>query len=530
MKNDLVSYTSFILIVPLVLSAFTHLWNPIGFPTFHVDEGHYMRRAMQVLRGLGPQEPTSSYVFSYDHPYFGQLFLAGALNIIGYPDSLASKSGDIHSIKMLYLAPRVLMGLLAIIDTFLIYKIAERRYNQNIAFMASILFAVMPIGWMTRGIFLESILLPLLLSSILFALYTDKSRTFKDGFRNNKNIMILISGIFFGLAVFTKAPIFIMIPLPAMLIIKYNRNNFKTAAFLWFCPVILIPLLWPSYAAGTGHIAEWLDGVIYQLERESNNTLYNSITLLSKIDPVMLLLGVSGFIYTQLKRDYFLTAWVIPYFVFLNFIGWVTHFHWIVLLPPLCIAAGVLFEDISSRFISNKKNTNVSRLAIISTLTIFGLVMTTSIITLDLNSSYLQIYAYTINELKDHVQANYGKNNHQTNNEFTIIGGQRAKALTWIPQYVIDINFLFKDTDNPKDNFTSPTMSSGKVLFIVDSNVRSGWISCLPCNEKGSRLHNIYYDGDTVATFINMQYDIYDFINGDANHGLGRFVEIKANY
>ena len=52
------------LVIPIALSAFTHLWNPIGFPFVHGDEGHYLRRAMHVLEGLGPQEAD----FRYDHP------------------------------------------------------------------------------------------------------------------------------------------------------------------------------------------------------------------------------------------------------------------------------------------------------------------------------------------------------------------------------------------------------------------------------------------------------------------------------
>ena len=74
----------------------------------------------------------------YDHPYFGQLFLAGALGIVGYPDLLNPRISDIYSIEMLHLLPRLLMGILAVFDTFLIYKIAERRYsNRNIAFIGS---------------------------------------------------------------------------------------------------------------------------------------------------------------------------------------------------------------------------------------------------------------------------------------------------------------------------------------------------------------------------------------------------------
>jgi 4-amino-4-deoxy-L-arabinose transferase-like glycosyltransferase len=66
---------------------------------------------------------------------------------------------------MLYLVPRVLMGILAVVDTFLVYKISERRYNRNVALIASVLFAVMPISWYTRRILFDSIQLPFLLTS-----------------------------------------------------------------------------------------------------------------------------------------------------------------------------------------------------------------------------------------------------------------------------------------------------------------------------------------------------------------------------
>jgi hypothetical protein len=100
--------SSVFIAVPLVLSAVMHLWNPVGFPLVDQDEGHYRRRAMQVLEGLGSQESSGTYIFAFDHPYFGQLFLASVLKVIGYPDSLQPKVGDVHSIEMLYLVPSFL--------------------------------------------------------------------------------------------------------------------------------------------------------------------------------------------------------------------------------------------------------------------------------------------------------------------------------------------------------------------------------------------------------------------------------------
>src|SRR5215467_7702000 len=99
------------ILIIIIFSAFTHLWNAAGFPDIFFDEGAYMHRAMHVLKGLGPEEGAF-----YDHPFFGQIFLAGVFTIIGYPHSL-NPSGDVNSISMIYLIPRILMGILAIIDT-----------------------------------------------------------------------------------------------------------------------------------------------------------------------------------------------------------------------------------------------------------------------------------------------------------------------------------------------------------------------------------------------------------------------------
>ena len=71
------------LLIILVLSAYVHLWNPVGFPDINFDEGIYMRRAMNTLETGNPQES-----YFYDHPYFGQIILAGVLKIAGFPQSV----------------------------------------------------------------------------------------------------------------------------------------------------------------------------------------------------------------------------------------------------------------------------------------------------------------------------------------------------------------------------------------------------------------------------------------------------------
>jgi dolichyl-phosphate-mannose-protein mannosyltransferase len=345
------------LAIPLSLSAFTHLWNPIGFPYFVGDEGHYIRRSLQILEQFDPQETAR-----YDHPYFGQLFLAGLFKLIGYPASLNPVSGDVNSTQMLYMVPRIIMGLLAVLDTFLIYKICELLYTRNkaIAFIGSILFAVMPLTWLTRRVYLDSIQLPLILLSILLAIYFYNNSKTRDNsvkgsawrlgeFINKGTLPIILSGIALGLAIFTKIPALTMIPVIAYLIFRANkkyRERIKNLG-LWLIPVILIPAIWPAYAISVGEYDNWYNGVFSQAGREGSGI--GSIGILFKIDPVLVSIGIIGIIFaTVIKKDLFLLIWIIPFLIFHTIIPWTQHFHWIQVLPVFCIAGALLLDGVAS--------------------------------------------------------------------------------------------------------------------------------------------------------------------------------------
>jgi len=56
------------------------------------------------------------------------------------------------------------MGILAILDTFLIYQITKEKFDKNSALLSSTLFAVMPFTWIFNRILLDSLLLPFVLS------------------------------------------------------------------------------------------------------------------------------------------------------------------------------------------------------------------------------------------------------------------------------------------------------------------------------------------------------------------------------
>ena len=572
--------SSFWLLIPIVLSAFTHLWNPIGFPYAHNDEGHYMRRTMQVLHGLGPQETISVYYSPYDHPYFGQLFLASVLGIIGYPSSLhptANTTTDsIHSIEMLYTVPRVLMGLLAVLDTFLIYKIAEVRYNRKVAFIASILFAVMPLSWLTRRILLDSIQLPFLLLSILFAVYCAKknycssslsltssssttrrtTRLYNEEDNNNINknkkkntLLILLSGIFLGLAIFTKIPAFTMIPLVGFLVISTNKNknndlddnstikrgivrrniitnlrnlNLK-ALGLWFIPVILIPLIWPAYAISIGHFDDWFNGITWQAQRQQgNNPLLRIINTYFQIDPVLLILTSAGLVFTTvIKKDFWPMLWIVPFLIFLNFIGHISHFYLIPLIPLFCIAAAILV-DTSNRLINTKKNIQQLLLpvAIISAIAIFGLINTTMLITTNLNSSYYKVSALINEELPDNKKDAFIYNNNN-NKKVTVIGDPRY---FWIPKYV-----FYKDQHDYEPHYKKSSVKSEKILLVVDK----GFIDVMSKKDKKAKaFKTIYENTNNIATFEanTNRYDLNKYPYTSMKLNSEKQIEIRRNY
>ena len=496
------------LAIPLVLVVFTHLWNPAGFPTIHPDEGYYIGRSIHVSEGLGPKEDAARY----DHPYFAWLFLGSIFNLIGYPDSANPTPGDANSIEMVWLFPRATMGILAVIDTFLIYKIAERRYNRNVAFIAAILFAVMPYTWLIRRFLIEPIQLPFLLTSILFALYSgtkakvkqkselkeivrvrsgtgteenegmrlreetsERKATEKEeqqqqrgqrqgkGYDDNNNyyrgqkimsnqniILLLSSGIFLGLTIFAKIPAITLIPLVGFIVFTNNRKKGFKALGIWIIPVILIPLIWPIHALSAGDLDQWQEGILYQTTRISK-PLFDAVNDFYNKDPILLILGTAGFVFAAVTRkDFIFLIWVIPFFALFYVVDYVSHFHLIPLIPAFCIAAAVMIADISDRIMKNKKLVHkILPIAIISAIAVFGLISTTSLIVKSRNSSYFDIIALVTKYLpEDPEKLNIATDGIATKGDEHVTVIGTSKQF-WIFQYVFDkLGYDYKSPNN----------------------------------------------------------------------------------
>jgi hypothetical protein len=494
-KKDLSRLSFLFIVAPLLLSGLAHLWNPIGFPHGPVnDEGIYLRRAMNVVEGHGPQELSPLY---YDHPYFLQLFLASVFGVVGYPDSFAFAGGDVHYIETLYLVPRVLTGVLAITDTFLIYKIAARRYNSTrIALLASILFAIMPITFPTRWVLLESVQLPFLLLSILLA--TRKRGNGRPVHHiklkvSYSTIITLTSGIFLGLSIFTKIPAFTMIPFVAFLVYTNNNNNNNKERWkllgLWFIPVVAIPLIGPVYVTfSLGQFDEWWTGINLQTHRTNFNTFFDSVNYNFKIDPAFVILGIISLVFVALiKRDTFILLWVIPFAIFLNAIRFVSFYHFIPIVPALCIAEAVLIINLSDKIVKHKIKQKMIAASLpiiaISAVAVFGFANTIMMIAMSNNSPYFEALSFLVQYLKD-----VGKNDNEDGQRISVISNPFYQ---WIPKYVFNL-----DNDYIGYYDSKMPIKNNKILAVMDQ----GFIDRMKNNQAGKQIQDINkYSSHTMS-------------------------------
>ena len=475
------------LVVPLVLSAYTHLWNPVGFPDIFFDEGIYMRRAMNVLDTGSPQEASF-----YDHPLLGQMVLAGVLQITGYagPHDVPT---DPSSLETLYLAPRVFMGLLAVLDTFLVYKITEKRFGQRTAMIAAVLFAVMPMSWLLRRILLDSIFLPFVLSSILLALHSQNS--------SRRHALIIMSGACMGLEVFTKIPAFAMIPLVSALVYCAGRNVRHVG--MWFVPVVLIPMAWPAYSLSAGQFDMWVHDVLWQAGRASGG-LPVIAAYLFDIDAVLMSLGIAGFVFAAVKRTTFLVLWFAPLLLFFATIGFLQYFHWIPLIPAMCIAVAVLIDRGICR-IPRDAVRNYAALGAVSAIGAFGLATTGVIINADVSSSQFEALSFVLENIDE--------------KDTTILAGP---VYSWILYGVYD-------RENVPADYSLvlfEPITTERVLLVADPHF-------VLDTGRGPELKDVYENTRTMAKFEGTVGDIdaSKFPNGSYKFAReGELIEIKNNW
>jgi hypothetical protein len=242
----------------------------------------------------------------------------------------------------------------------------------------------------------------------------------------------------------------------------------------------------------------WLDGVHNQTIRHED-PLFVSMKSLFRMDPLLLIIGIAGIAFSvAIKRDFMLFLWVVPYLILLYFIGVVIIFHFIPMLAPFCIAAAWLITNLSGKIhkkyiqqritkyfspsdyshgkfhhviIVDRTKEILLRLflpstlpfTIISIIGIFGLISTIMLITMNLNSSYFDIYAFVVKNV-----ANSSNNSNDYQNRVSLLGDNRY---FWIPNYVFHKNHYYRDIGF--GSIGVEPINTKKFILVVDEGSKS---------------------------------------------------------
>jgi hypothetical protein len=540
----------YLLILIISISFITHLFNPIGFPSVHIDEGIYMYRAMHLLT-FGNLEWSPSF---YDHPYFGPIVLASVLYIINYPAIITPDFQEYSSVELAYIVPRLIIGLFFVLDTILVYAITKIHYNRDVAIISSLLFSIMPLTWAMRRIYLESILYPFLLSAILIVVYLKSSKNLS---MNTENILIFLSGIMLGLSIFTKAPMIAMIPLLTFYIYLYKRKIIHI--FLFLIPTIFIPLLWPIDAVVGGDFDQWVIGVTSQLERQ-NDSILSALYDLYSIDPILLVMGLAGTIFAVIRRDLFLIIWIVPFLIIFSFfISYVNWFHLIPIFGFFCIASGVMIDWIIKR----SSKARLIPISIISVVMIIGLFSTLVLISTNISSFQYQSMAYintllsrpvessmqypdnTISQLSiipkevnQNIDSSDAKpqppeNKNASDNYSTLIIS--SPIYSWIYKFIYNYNSTFSSyTEN------NEVKKEDKVVLVLDRYFRDFLVNNLESRNKSwnndlttpTNLYNAFVGLNSTQYFYGTanDYDLEQYPFTSMRFSLGGSpVEIRTD-
>jgi hypothetical protein len=292
-----------------------------------------------------------------------------------------------------------------------------------------------------------------------------------------------------------------MIPLVGFLIYTNSNRNLKSLG-LWFIPVILIPLIWPAHAIFIGDLDLWFKGILWQTTGREDKPLVDSLISIYKRDPVLLTLSAAGLLFAAtIKKDFIFAIGTIPFLILLYLVGYVSSFHFIPLIPLLCIAAAVLIEEISNK-ISNKRRISIQRMLpviIVTGIGFFGLLSISIAISKNTGSAELAASAFIIQQLP-------GRYSQDTvHNDITLTA---KPTYLWMLQYVFDKDY------HQRSFYSSKQIETEKFILIEDRTFKrlmSG------DDRKAQVLNELYNESDIVATF-------YD----NKAKGTGR-IDIRSN-
>jgi len=346
---------------------------------------------------------------------------------------------------------------------------------------------------------LDSIALPFLLASILVSLNIETWSKNRDS-NIKRYILVLLSGTCLGLAILTKIPLFTMIPLWVYLIYRNCKNGSDRLPIkmfvTWLIPILLIPSLWPLYATYIGEFDLWQKGVLDQVTRQRTEI----IETFFHIDLILLLLGVSGLIYSFLKRDWTLVLWIVPFLLFVYAHGWFMYFHWVIVFPAFCIGAARFVIEMVQRVKINKINSFVVMVIVCTVIAGIGFFNTTILLNQNLESGAIKAIAESL----DYSDRSDGLDDDSISENITVIS---PPEYSWIYKYVHKMAYAFdthKDVGSKKiETNKTLILEKDSTIWLLD-NIKNKFSSFVLDIGKARKICNVdieWYKRDSKTHF-----------------------------
>ena len=346
-----IPFETWLLGASLAVAALAHAVNMGAYPAFSMadDEGIYVGQALAVLNGQG----LAPYTYTYDHAPGGWLQLALWYLGTGGPGTFGTPIDG----------GRALMLLVHLGSAFLLFRVARRLGARPIAAaVAVLLFSLSPLAvFFQRMVLLDNLMVFWLLAALALLL------------RSTGRAATIGAGIAFGVALLSKETALVVAPVYAALLIR--RAGWRQAG-LWVAAVALSCLPYPLYALVRGELwpvsdpylpyvmandalarPSLLSTLAWQLTRygggfwniENNFFWYLRHDWLWR-DATMLAVGAVAMVANLIRglrgdrRLVLAAALGLLVTAYLARGGVVFAFYVVLLMPFLCLNAGLLFD------------------------------------------------------------------------------------------------------------------------------------------------------------------------------------------
>ncbi len=355
----------------LGLSAAVHAANPLGQPGIWWDEGTYIKRAIvtteQGILYPRPGDMDSSFAYYgqryYGHPFMGWALLAAFFLPLRYPAFLRDAPDSVATLGTYFLVPRAITIALAVLATYPVIRVGERAFGRpRYGLAAGALYAVTPLSRSLAYVQLDNFMAFWVLLAIHWALIARDRADLRWRYT-----YALLAGAGFGLAMMSKLPALVLLPLFPMIFWRDIAALFRPRTeqgveeghpsrrvgvltlVLWLGVTVGVLSLWILYALARGEMDRLTSGLRIFAERDVGGWSFMDLILrfFRGADPFLFYLGLGGLLYALVRFKPLVAAWAGLYLLYLVVIPGRIQYYILPLVVPFVLLGGFVLADIA---------------------------------------------------------------------------------------------------------------------------------------------------------------------------------------